>query len=287
MIAGILCPPSPSHLTKESPMTTRNVEIPAKASFKIGQVAKLLELEPYVLRYWETEFDQLAPAKTRAGQRAYTQADVQLLLRITHLLYVDQYTIAGARRQLDLGASAAVLPAEHAQDQPAPDPSQEEALTRLRARCAQLEGELQSATSTLDIHHGQVATLQAQVARNDGVIAALQAEREELQALVVEATNTLEARNKKIMAMEATHAVAKPTPAWELEHQTLCAEKARLEHDLHLAYQRVDDLCRDRTALEANCDELNAKLRAHTRAQGRVFAQLRREVLQMKSVAAH
>ena len=76
------------------------VEIPDKATFKIGEVAKLLELEPYVLRYWETEFEQLTPSKTRSGQRVYEAEDIEQLVRIRDLLYVEQYTIAGARRQL-------------------------------------------------------------------------------------------------------------------------------------------------------------------------------------------
>ncbi len=76
------------------------IELPEKAYFKIGEVAKLLEVEPYVLRYWETEFEVLSPEKTKSGQRVYQRDDIELLLQIRTLLYEEMFTIAGARRQL-------------------------------------------------------------------------------------------------------------------------------------------------------------------------------------------
>lgn len=76
------------------------IELPDKTYFKIGEVAKLLEVEPYVLRYWETEFEVLAPEKTKSGQRVYQRDDIELLLQIRSLLYEEMFTIAGARRQL-------------------------------------------------------------------------------------------------------------------------------------------------------------------------------------------
>lgn len=79
-----------------------SIQIPDKTYFKIGEVAKLLELEPYVLRYWETEFDSLKPEKTRSGQRSYRKIDIEHLVLIKTLLYDEMYTIAGARRQLKL-----------------------------------------------------------------------------------------------------------------------------------------------------------------------------------------
>jgi DNA-binding transcriptional MerR regulator len=76
------------------------IEIPAKAYFKIGEVARLLGVKPYVLRYWETEFPRLRPQKGKTGQRTYTRADVALLVEIRHLLYERRFTIAGARKRL-------------------------------------------------------------------------------------------------------------------------------------------------------------------------------------------
>jgi DNA-binding transcriptional MerR regulator len=75
-------------------------EIPDKLYFRIGEVAGLLSVEPYVLRYWETEFPSLAPKKSGTGHRLYRRKDVELLLKIKHLLYDKRYTIEGARQSL-------------------------------------------------------------------------------------------------------------------------------------------------------------------------------------------
>jgi len=76
--------------------------IPDKAYFRIGEVAEIVGVKPYVVRYWETEFKQLRPDKSRTNQRVYSRADVQLLLTIKTLLYTDGFTIDGARKQLQL-----------------------------------------------------------------------------------------------------------------------------------------------------------------------------------------
>jgi DNA-binding transcriptional MerR regulator len=75
-------------------------EIPDKLYFKIGEVSELLGVEPYVLRYWETEFTVLSPKKSGTGHRLYRRKDVELLLRIKHLLYEKRFTIEGARQSL-------------------------------------------------------------------------------------------------------------------------------------------------------------------------------------------
>jgi DNA-binding transcriptional MerR regulator len=75
-------------------------EIPDKLYFRIGEVSGLLGVEPYVLRYWETEFPSLAPKKSGTGHRLYRRKDVELLLRIKHLLYEKRFTIEGARQSL-------------------------------------------------------------------------------------------------------------------------------------------------------------------------------------------
>jgi DNA-binding transcriptional MerR regulator len=73
-------------------------EIPDKLYFKIGEVSELLGVEPYVLRYWETEFTVLSPKKSGTGHRLYRRKDVELLLRIKHLLRDKRFTIEGARQ---------------------------------------------------------------------------------------------------------------------------------------------------------------------------------------------
>jgi DNA-binding transcriptional MerR regulator len=71
--------------------------------YKIGEVCKLADVQPYVLRYWETEFPQLAPNKSGGGQRLYTRREIDTVLRIKELLYRDGFTIAGAKKKLEEG----------------------------------------------------------------------------------------------------------------------------------------------------------------------------------------
>src|SRR5579885_994583 len=75
-------------------------EIPDKLYFRIGEVSRLLGVEPYVLRYWETEFPSLSPKKSDTGHRLYRRKDVEQLLEIKELLYARRFTIEGARQNL-------------------------------------------------------------------------------------------------------------------------------------------------------------------------------------------
>src|SRR5215475_5464327 len=75
-------------------------EIPNKLFFKISEVCEIVGVEPYVLRFWETEFPNFAPQKSKAGHRVYKRKDIENVLRIKELLYDRGFTIAGARRQL-------------------------------------------------------------------------------------------------------------------------------------------------------------------------------------------
>jgi len=74
--------------------------IPDKLYFRIGEVARLTRIQPYILRYWESEFPVLQPKKSGTGQRLYRKRDIENILKIKMLLYDQGYTIAGARRQL-------------------------------------------------------------------------------------------------------------------------------------------------------------------------------------------
>ena len=79
-------------------------DIPDKLYFRIGEVSRLLGVEPYVLRYWESEFKTLNPKKSGTGHRLYRRKDVELLLNIKELLYAKRYTIEGARQALQVKA---------------------------------------------------------------------------------------------------------------------------------------------------------------------------------------
>jgi DNA-binding transcriptional MerR regulator len=69
--------------------------------YKIGEACKELGIQPYVLRYWETEFPALAPSKSRSGQRVYSEKELEIIRRIKTLLYDEGYTIAGAKKKLE------------------------------------------------------------------------------------------------------------------------------------------------------------------------------------------
>jgi DNA-binding transcriptional MerR regulator len=76
-------------------------DIPDKLYFRIGEVARLAGIKPYVLRFWETEFPALGPKKSGTGHRLFRRKDVELVLEIKRLLYEKRFTIEGARKFLD------------------------------------------------------------------------------------------------------------------------------------------------------------------------------------------
>jgi len=107
--------------------------IPEKLFYKTGEVCQYTDTQPYVLRFWESEFPQLAPEKNRTGQRVYRREDIELIFRIKRLLYDEEYTIAGARRQLEAELSGEGTPAEAPQ---AAKPSPASARSPVKRRAA-------------------------------------------------------------------------------------------------------------------------------------------------------
>ena len=99
---------------------TRTPKPIKKLYYSIGEVSRMLDLKPYVLRYWETEFSQLSPPKNKAGNRIYRQKEVDLLRHIKELLYERKYTIEGARRQLAEEQTTKESPAEEVTATPPP-----------------------------------------------------------------------------------------------------------------------------------------------------------------------
>lgn len=85
-------------LTKES---KQEIKIPDKLYFRISEVSKLTGLEPYVLRYWESEFKLIRPIRTKSKHRLYRRKDLETIFEIKRLLYQEQYTIAGAKKRLE------------------------------------------------------------------------------------------------------------------------------------------------------------------------------------------
>jgi DNA-binding transcriptional MerR regulator len=120
-------------------------EIPDKLYFRIGEVARLCSVAPYVLRFWETEFTQLKPNKSGTGQRLYRRRDVEMALRVKRLLYDEGYTIAGARQAIQAesrnkrGAGQPELPL----------PQQQQTVQQLEARLHKVRKELREILGVL------------------------------------------------------------------------------------------------------------------------------------------
>ncbi len=92
--------PGPRVAVPAAPSYPDSSKIPDKLYFRIGEVARLCDVQAYVLRFWETEFPQLRPNKGGTGQRLFRRRDVEMAMRIRHLLYDEGYTIPGARQLL-------------------------------------------------------------------------------------------------------------------------------------------------------------------------------------------
>lgn len=87
--------------TRSRPLNVRAEAEPVQEFYSIGEVCSLTDLRPHVLRYWESQFRILNPAKNRSGNRVYARREVELVLLVKHLLYTEKYTIEGARQKLD------------------------------------------------------------------------------------------------------------------------------------------------------------------------------------------
>ncbi len=75
-------------------------DIPDKLYYKIGEVSRITDIKPYVLRYWESEFEVIRPQKTKTNQRVYTRKDVELILEIKRLIYNERFTLEGVRKRM-------------------------------------------------------------------------------------------------------------------------------------------------------------------------------------------
>ena len=121
------------------------ITIPDKEEFKIGEVCDIAGVKPFVLRYWETEFTELAPAKGAGGQRTYGRRDVELILRIKQLLYEERFTVAGAKKRLaeEVAASPAAPP-KKGKKAPALDSAPVDQVERARQVVAEARRELEA-----------------------------------------------------------------------------------------------------------------------------------------------
>ena len=112
-----------------TPIPGQETTIPDKLYFRIGEVAQLAGVEPYVLRFWESEFPQLAPRKSGSGHRLYRRKEVEMVFEVKRLLYEKRYTIEGARLHFEQnkkkgGAAKAAAAQASASSRPAEPPMQ-------------------------------------------------------------------------------------------------------------------------------------------------------------------
>ncbi|MCL4839156.1 MAG: MerR family transcriptional regulator [Thermoanaerobaculia bacterium] len=124
-----------------------------KTGYRIGDLCRLLDLQPYVLRYWETEFPALQAPEGASGQRLYTEEELEIVRRIKRLLYDEGFTIAGAKKRLDaeLAAGGGVLgaatlfaeesPAAEAPPPPRLDSDSSQRIERVGAALAEILAE--------------------------------------------------------------------------------------------------------------------------------------------------
>ena len=122
----------------------QKTEIPDKLYFRIGEVARLCSVAPYVLRFWETEFTQLKPHKSGTGQRLYRRRDVEMALRVKQLLYDEGYTIAGARQAIQAESRI-----KRGGQPELPLPQQQQAVQRMEAKLHKVRKELREIVSML------------------------------------------------------------------------------------------------------------------------------------------
>lgn len=101
---------------------------PDKLFYKIGEVSRIAAIEPYVLRYWETEFPFLTPRKNKSGQRVYVKKDVEMVLQIKKLLHEERYTIEGVRKRFGDSEDSSRLQTI------APQPSVNDTIARIRKK---------------------------------------------------------------------------------------------------------------------------------------------------------
>ena len=138
--------------------------IPDRLYFKIGDVARICEVETYVLRFWESQFPQLKPNKSGTGQRLYRRRDVELALEIKRLVHAEGYTLAGARQTLEHGhrrRAPEAVPQKPANDSSKRLDAVAAAIGHARAELREILGQLAVAAPPPPRRRGRIATFAA------------------------------------------------------------------------------------------------------------------------------
>ena len=212
------------------------VQIPEKSYFKIGEVSKIVGVEPYNIRYWESQFRTIRPSKTKSNQRLYRRRDIETLLQIKKLLYEEGFTIAGAKRRIKQLANGDGQVA----DAGVPPDAGGMALQERQAYAEQLA----TAQGELDELRARVETLTSEIERTRSdyteKLRTCEHERQELVALVRQA-EAQGSEQSGAMEQRLQHLSEKLTDA-EIERTNLAeqlsaarAEQERLGSELQEA----------------------------------------------------
>jgi DNA-binding transcriptional MerR regulator len=229
-------------------------QIPEKAHYKLGEVCEIADTQPYVLRFWETEFPQLNPRKSRTGHPIYTRDDVDLILRIKRLLHEEEFTLADARERLDSGPDD---PAP-GQEPPGPDPADAPASIAAAVNPANV----QDLESELDVTRRRLSELRD---RYDAAVDEIRRLKERLDAVsaLEDERDTLrreaEALRERVAELERAETASKGRKAAEakaaVERDRLAARTKTLEDEV----QRLGSLLREAVDLLRDLEGSSAK----------------------------
>ena len=227
------------------------VEIPDKSYFKIGEVSRIIGVEPYNIRYWESQFRSLRPAKTKSRQRLYRRKDVELLAQIKTLLYEEGYTINGARKRLkSLRQIPSTPPTANPQEGLAEDERRayEEQLGNSQSEIFGLKTELETLKSELNTQR-DAQNRQIEALENER-----QAQTETIEELTLAA--------KTIEGERANHADEDSAKLrrMELEREGLIRQIASLQSELSTAKASVGDELTELQTVIDNLQQENATL---------------------------
>lgn len=245
------------------------VEIPDKTYFKIGEVARILGVKPHIVRYWESEFAQLKPSKTRSGQRLFRKKDIELLLTIRVLVHDHRYTVAGARERLEELAETGVTPADFLQTVGRSDADSIVETSKEQLSLDGFEHDLREAMQRrIDELEEELATAHSQQTGGNALRRAaeeLRGERDRLQEELAATQRELERATQVSLLDEEVAPTADPALVEELrdeieglrrqvqqEAATVIALRGRLEGVAELQQERDD--------LRKKCDELEMSL---------------------------
>ena len=242
-------------------------DLPEKTYFKIGEVAEVVGVKPYVLRYWESEFKSIRPTTALSRHRMYTRDDIKVVLQIKHLLYEELYTIAGARKRLQQLLKSGALELQDSVDEVGgDDPLSGTERVALEQQLEQSKAHLDRLTADRDEAMDLARTTTAAIAEVDAARMHAEQEAEELKGLLQqaseahrEATGRLEAElgslRAQVFALEAerdTLAASTQTAASQAEWPSLdeaaLVQARRVEAELR--GQLVARAARNRRLLE-------------------------------------